>query len=91
MGNAQGCATASFQPLAGVLRVHPPGVGYGGDWTWACTISLLDEHVYILGALRAPTPSEYRAARDCLFALGVRFAHWERHVDGEVRHVVKRL
>jgi hypothetical protein len=64
--------TAHIEPLAGVIRVFDCGRSYGDPYRYAVTVRWLDRQtVELVGALRAPAPSEWRAIRDALVAAGV--------------------
>ena len=69
---------ASFQPLAGVIRVHGPGGGYGDDYTWSCSVTIVDGVAHLYGVLRAPRPSEWRAVAECLRNHGCSAVKYER-------------
>lgn len=57
---------AEFEMIAGVVRVFLPGKTYGDKYEWSATIRYLDsETVEILGIVRAPTISEWRAVERC--------------------------
>ena len=58
---------AELQPLVSVLRVFPDDGKYGDPYGFCATVRHLDpKTVEIIGAMRAPKPSEWRAIRDCL-------------------------
>lgn len=84
---------ASFQPLTGVVRVHP----FDGHWrnfsnySWACTVQIVDECAYFHGVDRVPTAVEWHA-------IGVEMArrnfleiHFDRITNGRKRHGVVDL
>ncbi len=63
----------------GLLRVHPDGGGYGSPYTFACVVTQIEEgfaEVHL--AIRAPTPTEFRAVATALKAAGYSRARWER-------------
>ena len=75
---------ADIEPLTAVVRVIPGG-RYGDAYTWSATVRWLDRRaVEILGALRAPRPSEWRAVRNALRQAGVQAVIWRRG-DGRKR------
>lgn len=57
--------TAHLQPLAGVLRVFDTNKKYGEDpYEWAASVRWLNDHqVEILGVLKAPSLSQWRAIK----------------------------
>jgi len=81
----QGQATrADIEPLAAVVRVIPSGA-YGDPYTWSATLRWLDRYtVEVMGAMRAPRPSEWRAVRAALRKAEVRRVVWHR-ADGRDR------
>lgn len=70
-----------LEPLAAVLRI---GGAYGEPYTWAATVRYLSPSVVeIIGAIRAPSPSEWRAAVRVLRASGItRFSFDRRRATG---------
>lgn len=74
-----------LEPIASVLRI---GGDYGEPYTWAATVRYLSpDEVEIVGAQRAPTPSEWRAMRTVLRKSGVRWVIFLRHKGAQwVRH-----
>lgn len=78
---------ADLQPLVSLIRIFPEGGQYGDPYTYCATIRHLDrETVEIIGALRAPTPSEWRAIRVALADAGVTKAMFMRIKDGIKSH-----
>ena len=74
---------AELQPLVGVLRVFPDGGKYGDPYSFCATVHHLDqETVEIIGAMRAPKPSEWRAIRECLRKTRVKMAIFTRIKNG---------
>lgn len=79
----------------GVVRVHSEGDGYGDPYSWCATLSLPERRgdssgVGVVGAvLRAPLPSEYRAAVAAAKDAGFASLRWERRRDGAVREVTR--
>ena len=64
--------TAHIEPLAGVVRVFDAGRSYGDPYRFAVTVRWINRQtVELVGAIRAPAPSEWRAIRDALLAAGV--------------------
>lgn len=71
-----------LEPLTAVLRV---GGAYGEPYTWSATVRYLSpSSVEILGAMRSPTPSEWRAMRAILKADGVTTVLFVRHKDDTI-------
>ncbi len=70
-----------LEPLAAVVRV---GGAYGAPYTWAATVRYLSpSEVEIVGAVRAPTPSEWRALRGLCREAGIARVQFMRHTaDG---------
>jgi hypothetical protein len=79
--------TASLQPLAFILRVHPVG-GLGDYAPWACTVIARGDIAFLAGAPGdAPTGAMDDIAR-VLQAAGFRRVGWERRKAGSpVREV----
>lgn len=68
-----------LEPLAAVLRI---GGAYGEPYTYAVPVRYVTPYeVEILGATRAPTPSEWRGVVQTLKAAGVRLFRFDRR-DG---------
>ena len=82
--------TASYQPLVGVLRVHPFG-GAGSPWTWACACAINEDTATIYGAVTAPTPSQWRAITECLRGMGLTKISYERRNTPHDRTVTVSL
>lgn len=80
----------SFQPLVGVLRVHPFG-GAGTPWTWACTCVVAGEEATLYGVVEAPTPGQWRALAQCLRGMGVTRVTYERRNTDHDRIVTINL
>lgn len=72
------CSLTPVQPPAYTARVHDPDGGYGDGWGWACVVEIRGDTAHLSGAERAPKPSETRALRQALRAIGVRRMEWER-------------
>jgi hypothetical protein len=81
---------ADLEHLASVIRVYPNGGKYGDPYTFCAAVRHLDrESVEIVGALRSPTPSEWRAIRAALVEAGIVKAMFTRIKDGvKSRHQV---
>ncbi len=63
---------ANFEPLAGVLRVFADASKYGDPYQWSATVRFLDiRTVELMGILRAPKPSEWRAVMKLFAGMGV--------------------
>ena len=74
-------AVGHLEPLSAVLRI---GGAYGEPYTYAVPIRYLSPTtVEVLGAVRAPTPSEWRAVQEVLRAAGVTHFRIARHVRGQ--------
>jgi hypothetical protein len=74
---------ANLEHLASILRVFPDGSSYGDPFSWSATLRwIAPDTVEVCGAMRAPTPSEWRAIRECLVSLGVTTAVITRHKAG---------
>ena len=82
--------TATFQPIAGVLRVHPFG-GAGTPWTWACACVVSGDEAHLYGVLEAPTPSQWRALAKCLRDMGIARVSYERRNTDHDRIVTINL
>lgn len=82
---------ASFQPLAGVLRVHGAGGVYGDAYTWSCAVALRGSEAVLYGALVAPGREERLALRELFRELGVTDVYWERIKEGRTRVVHFRV
>jgi hypothetical protein len=73
--------TASIEHATSIVRVGPDHRSPYDPYTWCCTVRWRDpETVEILGVVRAPTPSEFRAAKRLLQSLGAK-----RHIHERVR------
>ena len=78
---------ADLEHLASVIRVFPDGCKYGDPYTFCAAVRHLDrETVEIVGALRSPTPSEWRAIRAALVEAGIIKAVFTRIKDGIKSH-----
>lgn len=82
---------AELQPLVSVLRVFPDGGKYGDPYDFCTTVRHLDQAtVEIIGAMRAPKPSEWRAIRECLIKAKTTTAIFIRIKNGcESAHYVR--
>jgi len=79
--------TADLEPLTSLIRVFPDGGRYGDPYTFCATLRHLDRKtVEIVGALRAPTPGEWRAIRTALAGAGITEATFVRIKDGVKSH-----
>jgi len=59
-----------LEPLAAIIRI---GGAHGEPYTWSATLRYLNPtEVEILGAVRAPTPSEWRTVKRICKAAGIR-------------------
>ncbi len=81
-------ANGHLEPLTAVIRV---GGAYGDPFTWAAAVRYLDpSKVEIVGALRAPSPSEWRKACLILAEAGVRTLLFQRKRNGKTEpHTVQ--
>jgi hypothetical protein len=74
-------ATGHLEPLTAVIRV---GGAYGDPFTWAAAVRYLNpSEVEIVGAVRAPSPSEWRKACQVLVEAGVRTLLFQRKRNGK--------
>lgn len=72
-----------LEPLTALIRI---GGAYGQPYTWAATVRYLSpSSVEIVGAMRAPTPHEWRAMRHILKLAGVASVLFVRHKDNTLR------
>jgi hypothetical protein len=79
----------SWWPRVDLLRVGPNHLNPYSPWRWACTVRWrFRGRAELLGAMRAPSGPERRAARQVLTQAGARQFLWERvEADGSVRRV----
>jgi hypothetical protein len=79
---------AHLEPLSAVIRV---GGAYGEPYTWCATVRYLaPDEVELVGAMRAPKPSEWRAMATVFRQTGVRIVWFERHHGDQIdRHRVE--
>lgn len=76
---------AHLEPQTLIVRVFDDGSEYGDPYRWACEAVLVQPSVVELrGAMRAPTPAEWRAIYAALRESGYALAIWRR-ADGRVR------
>ena len=72
-----------LEPLTAIMRI---GGAYGEPYTWAATVRYLSPtSVEIVGAMRAPTPHEWRVMRAVLKATGIISVLFVRH-KGDTAH-----
>lgn len=65
--------TAHLEVLSGLIRVFPEGKKFGDPYEYAITIrTLTHDKVEFLGAIEAPTPSQWRAIYKCLKENGIK-------------------
>ncbi len=78
-----------IEPTAGVIRVFADGHGYGDPYTFAASLRWIDrETAEVLAALRAPTPSEWRAMRQAARQMRLKaLVYLRRYPDGRSREV----
>ncbi len=80
---------ALIEPVAAVIRVVPDEGSYGDPFTFSATLRWVDHQtVELMGALRAPRPSEWRAIVLALRACGATAMVWSRLSGGNPRRVV---
>ena len=79
-----------LEPIASQLRVFADGDAIGNPYAWCATVRHIDMHtVEILGVMRAPRPSEWRAIIAAFAQTDVQEIIFRRYRDGEV--VTKRI
>jgi hypothetical protein len=79
-------AKADLEIIAGILRVGGDDWEYGKPYDWACTAVRVDHKtVELMGAIRAPSPSEWRAIRETLISAGFTHALIVRHKGDRIR------
>jgi len=71
-----------------ILRTHPDG-DFGDPYTFSITCKINNQQIILYGALRAPTPMEWRAIRQSLKEMGFDHAKWERK-NKLARTIIKR-
>lgn len=69
---------------AGVIRVHPPGRGYGEDWEWACTVEREGDVAVLHGVKEFPDIKWRSPIRKALKAEGFAKVRWFRADKGWV-------
>lgn len=75
-----GRATAHVETTSVVLRVFSEGREFGDRYDWCATgVRVAPGVLEILGVLRAPSPSEWRAIFRTLKAQGWQKVIWWRH------------
>ena len=78
-------AYASLEPLSGVIRVFDNGRVYGDPYTWSATCRFIDRRtVEIMGAIKGPTKTEWRAVLSCFAEMGVVAVTYKRYRDERV-------
>ena len=77
---------ASFQPLVGIIRIHPEGGDYitKDPYDWFTTASIVDDTAYINGAYRSPKPSEWKALKKLFKSLNITKVIYQRSFGKEV-------
>lgn len=74
---------------AGILRVHEPGEGFGGDYKWCCTVVNDGDTAVIKGATEVP--DEYRKAIcEELRKQGFKYISWFRVAKGWKKYSLRR-
>jgi hypothetical protein len=62
---------AELEILTSIVRVFKEGESYGDPYEFSVTVRwITPKRVEILGAVRAPKPSEWRAIQECLHSYG---------------------
>jgi len=62
---------AELEILTSIIRVFEEGDSYGDPYEFSVTVRwITPKRVEILGAVRAPKPSEWRAIQECLHSYG---------------------
>lgn len=75
---------ADLEPLAGVIRVFSDDAKYGEPYEWSATVRCLDPRtVEILGIMRAPKPSEWRAIIQLFSTGGMEKIVFHRRKNGK--------
>lgn len=77
---------AVLEMISGLIRVYPEEKKYGDRYEYVVTCRTLSkDRVELLGVMTAPTPSQWRAIRECLRSHGVVDAVMtRRRTDGTV-------
>ena len=64
---------AEMETLTSIIRVFKEGKSYGDAYEFSAAVRWINpERVEIMGTLRAPRPSEWRAMQECLKAHGAK-------------------
>lgn len=83
---------AHMEHLASVIRVGRDGFKYGDPYTFSATVKWIStEEVEIVGALRAPTMSEYKAFFELCKEIGIKTMIVTRIKNGQVIRLKKRI
>jgi len=81
---------AELEPLSFVLRIWSDGQHYGDPYDWCATVvRIAPDTLEVLGAMRAPTPAEWRAINDAAFMAGYKRVVFCR-ADGRQREIKLR-
>lgn len=72
--------TAHIEKISGIIRVFDEGCeAYKDEYEWCATLRWLeDDIVEVMGAMSAPTPSQWRAIKTALKDIGVKGAVFKR-------------
>jgi len=77
-------STVHLEPLTFVVRIFGEGKQYGDPYDWVATAVKIDDNVLeIKGALKAPTPEQFRALQKDLRAMGWKKVIYKRKTGGE--------
>jgi len=82
---------AEMEPISSILRIFEDGKGYGDPYEFSATVRwVTPKKVEILGVLRAPKLSEWKAIRRCLLSYGVEEILINKAKDGKMEsHIYK--
>jgi hypothetical protein len=80
-----------MEPISSILRIFEDGAGYGDPYEFSATIRwITPSRVEILGVLRAPKLSEWKAINNCLRSHGVKDILINKAKDGKMEsHIYK--
>ena len=77
---------ADLEPLSAVIRVYADGCKHPDPYVWTATVKFINpETVEIIGAMRAPTPSEWRAIMNELARHRIKLLGFCRIKNGQRR------
>ena len=69
---------------AGIVRIHPHGHHFGGDYHWHCTIERVGPTAVLHGALIGPGHKGRQHIAAALRAEGFTKVQWERKPKGKL-------